>query len=58
MQELSQATKKFPMIKKYAAYVDFERLYAPLVVPECETINRVDEALTLKGMKILWEENS
>ena len=32
--------------------------YASLVVPECETINRVDEALTLKGMKILWEENS
>jgi type III pantothenate kinase len=32
--------------------------FAPLIVPECETINRVDEALTLKGMKILWEANS
>jgi type III pantothenate kinase len=30
---------------------------APLIAPECETINRVDETLTLKGMAILWEEN-
>ncbi len=29
--------------------------FAPLIAPECETINRVDEALTLKGMKLLWE---
>jgi len=28
---------------------------AAVVAPECETINRVDEALTLKGMRILWE---
>ena len=31
--------------------------YAKIVAPECETINRVDEALTLKGMRLLWEEN-
>jgi len=29
---------------------------AAIVAPECETINRVDEALTLKGMRIIWEE--
>jgi type III pantothenate kinase len=29
---------------------------AATVAPECETINRVDETLTLKGMRILWEE--
>jgi type III pantothenate kinase len=29
--------------------------YAPVIAPECETVNRVDEALTLKGMRILWE---
>ena len=29
---------------------------ATTVAPECETINRVDETLTLKGMRILWEE--
>jgi type III pantothenate kinase len=29
--------------------------YAAVVAPECETINRVDESLTLKGMKLLWE---
>jgi len=27
---------------------------AALVTPECETINRVDEALTLKGMRLIW----
>lgn len=27
---------------------------ASTVVPECETINRVDEALTLKGMRLIW----
>jgi type III pantothenate kinase len=30
--------------------------WASVVAPECETINRVDEALTLKGMRLLWEE--
>jgi type III pantothenate kinase len=29
-----------------------------LIAPECETINRVDETLTLKGMALLWEENN
>ncbi len=28
------------------------------IAPECETINRVDEALTLKGLALLWEENA
>jgi type III pantothenate kinase len=28
---------------------------AALVTPECETINRVDEALTLKGMRLIWK---
>lgn len=31
---------------------------APVIAPECETINRVDETLTLKGMVLIWEENS
>jgi type III pantothenate kinase len=31
---------------------------AKLVAAECETINVVDEALTLKGMALLWEENA
>ena len=31
---------------------------AKLIAPECETINLVDEHLTLKGMALLWEENS
>ncbi|HTO91349.1 MAG TPA: type III pantothenate kinase [Candidatus Sulfotelmatobacter sp.] len=31
---------------------------ARLIAPECETINRVDEALTLKGMRLIWEEQS
>ena len=29
---------------------------ATTVAPECETINRVDEALTLKGMRLIWED--
>ncbi len=29
--------------------------YAQAIAPECETVNRIDEALTLKGMRILWE---
>lgn len=31
---------------------------AGVIAPECETINSVDEALTLKGMRLIWEENS
>lgn len=29
--------------------------WAKLIASECETINVVDEALTLKGMRLLWE---
>lgn len=29
--------------------------YAALIAPACETINLVDEALTLKGMRLIWE---
>jgi type III pantothenate kinase len=32
--------------------------WARALAPECETINVVDEGLTLKGMRILWEEAS
>jgi type III pantothenate kinase len=32
--------------------------YARAIAPECETINRVDEGLTLKGMRLLWEESA
>ena len=32
--------------------------WAKIVAPECETVEAVDEGLTLKGMKILWEERS
>jgi len=31
--------------------------WAAIIAPECETINRVDEALTLKGMRLLWERS-
>ena len=31
---------------------------ASVIAPECETINRVDETLTLKGMALIWEENA
>lgn len=31
--------------------------FAAVVAPECETINRVDDALTLKGMRLIWEAN-
>ncbi|OGF17654.1 MAG: hypothetical protein A2W00_05150 [Candidatus Eisenbacteria bacterium RBG_16_71_46] len=31
---------------------------ARLIAPECETINVVDEALTLKGLALVWEENA
>src|SRR5262245_15653477 len=31
---------------------------ANLIAPECETINRVDEWLTLKGMALIWEERA
>lgn len=30
---------------------------AKVVAADCETINRVDEELTLKGMLLIWEEN-
>ena len=29
--------------------------WARVVAPECETVEAVDEALTLKGMRLLWE---
>ena len=32
--------------------------WAKAVAPECETVNVVDEALTLKGMRMIWEENA
>ena len=32
--------------------------WAKVVAPECETVEAVDEGLTLKGMKILWEKRS
>lgn len=31
---------------------------ARVIAPECETVNAVDETLTLKGMALLWEENT
>jgi type III pantothenate kinase len=31
---------------------------AGVIAPECETVNVVDETLTLKGMALLWEENT
>ncbi len=30
---------------------------ARVIAGECETVNRVDEALTLRGMRIVWERN-
>ncbi len=32
--------------------------WAKVVAPECETVEAVDEGLTLQGMRILWEERS
>ena len=32
--------------------------WAKVVAAECETVQAVDEALTLKGMRILWEERA
>jgi type III pantothenate kinase len=29
---------------------------ATVLAPECETVDVVDETLTLKGMRLLWEE--
>jgi type III pantothenate kinase len=29
---------------------------APFIAPECETINVVDGTLTLKGLKLIWEQ--
>jgi type III pantothenate kinase len=31
---------------------------AEVIAPECETVNVVDETLTLRGMALLWEENA
>ena len=31
---------------------------AGVIAPECETVNVVDETLTLKGMALVWEENT
>ena len=31
---------------------------AKVIAPECETINVVDEGLTLKGMRLIWEEQA
>ncbi len=31
---------------------------ARVIAPECETVNVVDETLTLRGMALLWEENA
>jgi type III pantothenate kinase len=31
---------------------------APVIAPECETVNFVDETLTLKGMRLVWEKAS
>ena len=29
---------------------------APVLAPECETVELVDEGLTMKGLRLLWEE--
>ena len=29
---------------------------APILAPECETVDLVDEGLTLKGLRLLWED--
>jgi type III pantothenate kinase len=29
---------------------------AKAIAPECETVNMVDEALTLKGLRLIWED--
>ena len=29
---------------------------AAILAPECETVDHVDEGLTLKGLRLLWEE--
>ncbi len=29
---------------------------APVLAPECETVDVVDEGLTMKGLRLLWEE--
>jgi type III pantothenate kinase len=31
---------------------------APVIAPECETVELVDEGLTLKGLRLRWEEMS
>ncbi len=31
---------------------------APVLAPECETVDLVDEGLTLKGLRLLWEDMS
>ena len=32
--------------------------FARLIAPQCETINRVDEALTLSGMRLIWQRGA
>ncbi len=32
--------------------------FAPLLAPECETIDDVDEFLTLDGLRLLYERNA
>jgi len=31
---------------------------APVLAPECETVDLVDEGLTLKGLRLLWEDRT
>jgi type III pantothenate kinase len=31
---------------------------APLVVPYCDSIDSVDDELTLKGLRLIWERNA
>ena len=44
------------LVSLYECLLCFTGGFAGIIAPECETINRVDEALTLKGMRIIWED--